>query len=149
MSGGSKLALPTSHLRLRARRAHASPLALAAALSFGLIAMGSPAMALAHYPISSQAVGDVEVQSPNQPLTTSTKRTQDDVPLERRLLGDTIDFEAEQLEYDNKTDTIVARGKVVLRAADRSARADEGVWVRGEGRIYAAGNIRLVDSSRL
>ncbi|MEM7702268.1 MAG: LPS assembly protein LptD [Pseudomonadota bacterium] len=70
-----------------------------------------------------------------------------DLPLEERLLGDTIDFEAEQLAYDNTTDTVIARGNVVLRSADRSVRADEVVWVRGEGRIYAAGNIRLVDES--
>ena len=63
------------------------------------------------------------------------------------LLSSEIEFEAEQLAYDNETDTVLARGEVVLRSADRSVRADEVVWVRGEGRIYAAGNIRLVDES--
>ncbi|MEM9309830.1 MAG: LPS assembly protein LptD [Pseudomonadota bacterium] len=56
-----------------------------------------------------------------------------------------VQFEAEQLAYDNEKDTVLARGNVVLRSGDRSVRADEVVWVRAEGRIYAAGNIRLVD----
>ena len=56
-----------------------------------------------------------------------------------------VQFEAEQLAYDNAKDTVLARGNVVLRSGDRSVRADEVVWVRAEGRIYAAGNIRLVD----
>ncbi|MEO0872019.1 MAG: LptA/OstA family protein, partial [Pseudomonadota bacterium] len=63
------------------------------------------------------------------------------------LASNEIEFEAEQLAYDNETDTVVARGDVVLRSGDRSVRADEVVWVRAKGQIYAAGNIRLVDES--
>ncbi|MEO1489300.1 MAG: LPS assembly protein LptD [Pseudomonadota bacterium] len=64
-----------------------------------------------------------------------------------QILGDEIAFEAEQLAYDNQSDTVIARGNVVLRSDDRSVRADEVVWVRSEGRIFATGNIRLVDES--
>ena len=121
MSQGSTLAMPPPLMRL----AGASRFALAAALCAAPFAVGAPVLA------------QDQVQD----------RAQDDVPLERKVLGETIDFEAEQLAYDKQTDTIVARGKVVLRSADRSVRADEVVWVRGEGKIYAAGNIRLVDES--
>lgn len=56
-----------------------------------------------------------------------------------------IDFEARELSYNNETDTITARGDVVLRSEDRSVRADEVTWDRRSGKIIATGNIRLVD----
>ncbi|MEE4317359.1 MAG: LPS assembly protein LptD [Erythrobacter sp.] len=61
--------------------------------------------------------------------------------------GPVIDFEAEQLSYDKETDTVTARGNVILRSDDRSVRADEVTWDRGSGRIIATGNIRLVDEA--
>lgn len=143
MSGGSKLAMPKPLMRLHARQADASRVALAVALCAGPFALGAPALAFA----PPLAATQVAVEAGEQAAEQEVKRTQDDVPLEQQLLGEFIDFEAEQLAYDNETDTVVARGSVVMRSADRSVRADEVVWVRGEGRIYAAGNIRLVDES--
>ena len=61
--------------------------------------------------------------------------------------GTSIDFGAEQLSYDSEKDIITARGDVVLRSDDRSVRADEVRWERGSGRIFASGNIRLVDDA--
>jgi LPS-assembly protein len=58
-----------------------------------------------------------------------------------------IDFEARELSYNNETDTIIARGDVVLRSEDRSVRADEVTWDRRSGKIIATGNIRLVDEA--
>lgn len=58
-----------------------------------------------------------------------------------------IDFEAEQLSYDNESDTVTARGNVILRSEDRSVRADEVRWDRRAGTIIATGNIRLVDEA--
>jgi LPS-assembly protein len=58
-----------------------------------------------------------------------------------------IDFEARELSYNNETDTITARGDVVLRSEDRSVRADEVTWDRRSGQIIATGNIRLVDEA--
>lgn len=58
-----------------------------------------------------------------------------------------IDFEARELGYNNETDTVTARGNVILRSEDRSVRADEVVWDRRSGRIIATGNIRLVDEA--
>lgn len=58
-----------------------------------------------------------------------------------------IDFEAEQLSYNNETDTVTARGNVILRSEDRSVRADAVTWDRKAGTIIATGNIRLVDEA--
>lgn len=58
-----------------------------------------------------------------------------------------IDFEARELSYDNETDTVTARGNVILRSEDRSVRADQVVWDRRTGQIIATGNIRLVDEA--
>lgn len=63
------------------------------------------------------------------------------------MAGEVIDFEAEQLAYDNQTDIVTARGNVVLRSADRSVRANEVTWDRRTGSIIANGNVRLVDES--
>jgi LPS-assembly protein len=45
------------------------------------------------------------------------------------------------------TDTVTARGNVVLRSEDQSVRADEVTWDRTTGQIIATGNIRLVDET--
>jgi LPS-assembly protein len=58
-----------------------------------------------------------------------------------------IDFEAKEIAYNNETETVTARGNVILRSDDRSARADEVVWDRKSGKIIASGNIRLVDDA--
>ena len=143
MSGGSKLVAPRPPLPLRVRHGCTSRLALASVLCTGLLASAAPAHALG-LPLVALQAGETAQEEAPIPAETAGE---DDVPLEQQLLGETIDFEAEQLAYDNETDTVVARGNVVLRSADRSVRADEVVWVRGEGRIFAVGNIRLVDDS--
>jgi LPS-assembly protein len=56
-----------------------------------------------------------------------------------------IAFEASELAYNSETDTVIARGNVILRSEDRSVRADEVTWDRRSGQIIATGNIRLVD----
>jgi len=67
--------------------------------------------------------------------------------LAESMAGEVIDFEAEQLSYDNESDVVTARGNVVLRSKDRSVRADEVTWDRRAGSILANGNVRLVDES--
>lgn len=57
-----------------------------------------------------------------------------------------IAFEADEVEYSDDTDTVTARGAVVLRRGDQSVRADEVSWNRANGLIVATGNIRLVDA---
>jgi LPS-assembly protein len=58
-----------------------------------------------------------------------------------------IDFEAREIAYNSETETVIARGNVVLRSDDRSVRADEVTWERTTGKIIATGNIRLVDEA--
>ncbi len=144
MMGGSKKATLKPPALLRARYGEASRCAMAAALAGAPFVLATPAHAFTAHLIASQIAEAAQAEAVSK-APDDTKRTQDNVPLEQQLLGETLDFEAEQLAYDNETDTVVARGDVVLRGADRSVRADEVVWVRGEGRIYAVGNIRFVD----
>jgi len=153
MSGGSKLVAPRPLSPLRVHSLCASRLAIALGLGMSTFVAPQAAMALGPSLIAAQAA-DSAIQAAPPPNAVPAKaqsapeeRDDSDQPLEQMLLGDVIDFEAEQLAYDNETDTVVARGNVILRSMDRSVRADEVVWVRGEGRIYAAGNIRLVDES--
>jgi LPS-assembly protein len=58
-----------------------------------------------------------------------------------------IDFEAREIAYDSETETVIARGDVILRSEDRSVRADQVTWDRRSGKIIATGNIRLVDDA--
>ncbi len=142
MSGRSKLVAHTPLLPLRANEGGVSRLAMNAALmncALTISLMVLPA------PLLAQDAAQPPQPAPEQlPVQTEEK---DDVSLEEQFAGDTIDFEAEQLSYDSETDTVSARGDVILRSDDRSVRADEVVWKRAEGRIFAAGNIRLVDDS--
>ena len=149
MSGGSKLARSGLSLPMSARRVSTSRGALAVALCAAPFIAPAAAHALPVPLVAAQTTGQASsppVEAASDTLEPAqTASSNEKVPIEQQLLGDVIDFEAEQLAYDNTTDTLVARGNVVLRSADRSVRADEVVWVRGEGRIYAVGNIRLVD----
>ncbi|TAD72921.1 MAG: LPS-assembly protein LptD [Sphingomonadales bacterium] len=75
---------------------------------------------------------------------------QADVPVTQKANPDParqIDFEASELSYETETETVTARGNVILRSEDRSVRADEITWDRASGRIIASGNIRLVDEA--
>ncbi len=56
-----------------------------------------------------------------------------------------IAFEANEIRYDQDSDTITAAGNVILRSGDQSVRADAVSWNRLTGEIVATGSIRLVD----
>ncbi|MEP3051078.1 MAG: LPS assembly protein LptD [Erythrobacter sp.] len=64
---------------------------------------------------------------------------------EPATIGDSIDFEANELGYNSENDVVIAKGDVILRNDDRSVRADEVRWDRPSGLIVATGNVRLVD----
>ncbi|TRD12189.1 LPS-assembly protein LptD [Erythrobacter insulae] len=81
-----------------------------------------------------------------QTQTPSAAATQQETDNPAQLLeGEQLEFEAQQLAYDNESDTVTARGDVILRGEDGSVRADQIVWDRGSGQILATGNIRFVD----
>ncbi|MCB2067225.1 MAG: LPS-assembly protein LptD [Erythrobacter sp.] len=58
-----------------------------------------------------------------------------------------IAFEANELRYDQNTDTVTAAGNVILRSGDQSLRADAVTWNRMSGEIVATGAVRLVDEN--
>ncbi|MBB3775516.1 LPS-assembly protein [Erythromicrobium ramosum] len=89
-------------------------------------------------PLAAQDAGGVAQTETPQPATSEPAEAQ--APRK-------IDFEARELSYNNETETVTARGNVILRSEDRSVRADEVIWDRNSGRIIASGNIRLVDEA--
>jgi len=141
-------------LRARTKCVPGNPLtyAIFCSIGGGFLASANPAFAA---DLTLETEADAPAPSGEADGQTSLAPSADnreidkagDPPPEQQLLGDTIDFEARELAYDSANDTVIARGNVVLRSADRLVRADEVVWVRREGRIYAAGNIRLIDET--
>ena len=67
------------------------------------------------------------------------------VPTDSSTAERQIAFEANELGYNNDTDTVTASGDVLLQSGDQSVRADNVVWNRLTGEIVAEGNVRLVD----
>lgn len=67
--------------------------------------------------------------------------------LDQVLRGeDEIVFEANELRYDDGTDTVTASGDVIVAAGDQSVRAESVTWNRLTGEIVAEGAIRFVDA---
>lgn len=58
---------------------------------------------------------------------------------------ETIDFEADEVQYHQDDETVVAIGNVVLRQENQSVRADRVTWNRQTGVIVASGNVRMID----
>lgn len=56
-----------------------------------------------------------------------------------------ISIDAEQVTYDQKTDTIAARGKVVIRRGDTELRADEVQLKRTTNEADARGNVEVTN----
>ncbi|WAT18879.1 LPS assembly protein LptD [Aurantiacibacter sp. MUD11] len=79
-------------------------------------------------------------QDAEEPVVVATLDEQEEAP---RQIG----FEANELRYDENTDTITAAGNVVLRSGDQSLRADAVTWNRLSGEITATGSVRLVDEN--
>ncbi len=96
-------------------------------------------------PLSLSAPVLAQTAPPPQPIQPVTQANPTDAQTSET--GERIDFEADELAYDNTADVVTARGNVVLRSDDRSVRADEVRWNRSAGTILASGNVRLVDES--
>ncbi len=95
-----------------------------ARLTLAMVLIASPAILAAQNPPATPAPVEAPAADPRQ-----------------------IDFEATELSYNNQSETVTARGNVILRSEDRSVRADEVTWDRTSGRIIATGNIRMVDEA--
>ncbi|HVR92079.1 MAG TPA: LPS assembly protein LptD [Novosphingobium sp.] len=57
-----------------------------------------------------------------------------------------IAFEADSLTYNSNSETVTAKGNVILRRAGQSVRAEAVSWNRTSGQIVASGNVRFVDA---
>jgi LPS-assembly protein len=57
-----------------------------------------------------------------------------------------VDFEANEVVYNDKENLVTATGDVFLKRGEKTLRADSVVWNRGTGDITATGNIRAVDT---
>ncbi|WP_310498754.1 LPS assembly protein LptD [Sandarakinorhabdus sp.] len=59
--------------------------------------------------------------------------------------GDAIDFEADELRYDERANVVTAFGKVSLVRAGYSLKADRIEYDRTSGRITAIGDVNMID----
>ncbi|GGD90761.1 LPS-assembly protein LptD [Tsuneonella deserti] len=115
----------------------------ASAIALSLALMVAPAMAQ-----DGPASGMGTPQEPQgEPPSLSTPvQPVDEASLPPAPTGERqINFEANEVAYDNNADTVTASGNVVLRSEDRSVRADQVTWSRTTGQIVASGDVRFVD----
>ncbi len=56
-----------------------------------------------------------------------------------------VDFKADNLDYDNQTETVRARGRVEMIHDGNKLEADEVEWERKTGRVTAKGNVRVTN----
>jgi LPS-assembly protein len=121
----------------RTRAGAASTIALGLALAASpVLAQDGPAedMGTAEQP-------DGQPPSLSTPMPPVDPDTLPPVPTNERQ----INFEANEVAYDQNADTVTASGDVVLRSEDKSVRADQVTWSRTTGQIVATGNVRFVD----
>ncbi len=57
-----------------------------------------------------------------------------------------IDFAADQIDYDDETEIVTARGNVVVQREGDKLEAGEVEWNRKTGRVEARGSIRMTDA---
>lgn len=124
--------LPAPRTQLQARVVRLRPWHLLA-MAAGLALLAEPAWAK-----DGQAA--IPAQTTPEPAATNAAAA----PVVDASDGP-IAFEADEVEYNDKADTVTAKGAVVLRRDDQSVRADQVTWDRNTGQIVATGNIRLVD----
>jgi LPS-assembly protein len=55
-----------------------------------------------------------------------------------------VDFSADQVAYDNDADTVTATGEVRMTREGDSLAADQVLWDRKSGQVYAIGNVVLL-----
>lgn len=58
--------------------------------------------------------------------------------------SDQIEFSAAVVEYDSNTETVTAKGDVIASRAGYTVRADNIIWDRKSGQVFAEGAIRAI-----
>jgi LPS-assembly protein len=56
-----------------------------------------------------------------------------------------VDFSSETLTYDEGVETVTARGKVLMTREGNRLEADEVIWNRKSGEVFAKGNVRVTN----
>ena len=122
--------------------------ALAAALALAWPAFAwaqdktNPATAPADQPVAAAQPAGVLATRPGEAAPVPSPGPGPNAQGERQIA-----FEASQVDYNDKTDTVTASGDVLMRSQDQSVRADTVTWTRMTGQIVAEGNVRLVDEN--
>ncbi|MEM6475590.1 MAG: LPS assembly protein LptD [Pseudomonadota bacterium] len=113
-------------------RSAPSRFTLATALAFAPLSFAAPLAA------QDQA----GAQDPaTEPQAATPESLEDVVEATAQDASERIDFEADQLEYDNENDVVTARGNVIMSSDGRSVRSDQVVWDRKADGIVATGNV--------
>ena len=100
-------------------------------MRFDLLAGGALALALAATPACAQDLQSRAVAPPAPSATDVTPPVGDDH----------VQFSANTLEYNTKTEIVTATGDVRMVRAGNRLRADMVVWDRNTGKVVATGNI--------
>jgi LPS-assembly protein len=56
-----------------------------------------------------------------------------------------VDFASDTLEYDNEAEIVTARGAVAMESEGNRLRADEVIWNRKSGQVFAKGNVTVTN----
>lgn len=101
-------------------------------------------------PAHAQEVGEDTAREPDYFWTGGENPEPDPAPpfrIEEADEAGAIAFEADELGYENGTETVIASGDVVLRRGNQQLEANEIRWDRTSGLIVASGNVRLRDEA--
>lgn len=139
------LPIRRSHPRiLSGRKIPAFPAFRTCSMALVLGAGANPglAFALPTTPLDSR-IGTGAGVSPALPGGTETSTATDTTaPQQDRH----VDFEADEVDYNDKENLVTAKGSVFLKRGEKTLRADSVTWNRATGDITATGNIRAVDA---
>jgi LPS-assembly protein len=116
--------------------------ACSAALMLGAAANPGLALALPTTPLDSRIGTGAGVTPPLPGTPAAQAGTPAAAPVQDRH----VDFEANEVVYNDKDNLVTATGDVFLKRGEKTLRADSVTWNRTTGDIIATGNIRAVDA---
>lgn len=121
--------------RVEQERDRVRPGFLAPALIAGLMLLGMPA------PAKAKAQGEAApgIERPEE-------RRPDQAPPGQPVAAGEIAFEAERIDYDDDAETVTASGNVQVSRDGSRLWADQVVWDRKAGTVVARGDVALVNA---
>jgi LPS-assembly protein len=121
--------------RVEQERDRVRPGFLAPALIAGLMLLGMPAPGKA----KAQGAAAPGIERPEE-------RRPDQAPPGQPVAAGEIAFEAERIDYDDDADTVTASGNVQVSRDGSRLWADQVVWDRKAGTVVARGDVALVNA---